>query len=295
MIYTKISSGLGNQLFQYALARQLSLKSNIPLKLDISFYDTQNLRNYKLDHYNIKASIATKDEVEHLLSVYNRKSIYSKLYNGIERRLPKYFKKHYYEDEWWVFEPEVFKTFGNVYLDGYWQNYKYFQNFDKRIFNEFTLKHDYSVEYKIISVIQQDPLSVSLHIRRGDYVNDSYAKNLMGILPLDYYYKAIKYLKEKLIRPSFYIFSDDLEWAKNNLHIDTDVTYMDIENGNKDYLELYMMSLCRNNVIANSSFSWWGAFLNQNPNKIIITPAQWVQSDITNSKINIQFPNWVKL
>ncbi|WP_158993218.1 alpha-1,2-fucosyltransferase [Mucilaginibacter sp. L196] len=295
MIYTEISSGLGNQLFQYAVARQLSIKNNTSLKLDISFFDNQNLRNYKLHNYNINATIADKIEIDNFLSIYSRDVLYAKLYRRIEKKIPKYFRKYYSETQWWVYEAELSKVANNTYLKGYWQHYKYFQKIDSGIFNELTPKNDEYNNYSITHTILQDTASVSIHIRRGDYITDTAANDLMGTLPLEYYKSAIKYLKEQLIAPFFYIFSDDLEWAKDNLNLGNSAQYIDIANGGKDYIELYLMSKCRHNIIANSSFSWWGAFLNQNKEKIVIAPAQWVKSDLMNSKVEIQCPSWIKM
>ena len=296
MIIVKLISGLGNQLFQYALARQLAIQNNDQLKLDISFYANQSLRSYRLDKYNIQAKIAQPDQMDKLLSVYNSPSVYNKIYRRIEGRLPKQYKRHYREREWWGYEPEVFNITGNVYLEGYWQHYQYYQNLDKRIFDELTLKDTTEQSsYALFKQVQQDHSSVSLHIRRGDYITDKQANNLMGILPLTYYQRAIEHIKGKIKTPSFYIFSDDLDWAKDNLKIDAPVSFADIDGGSKDYLELDLMSSCRHQIVANSSFSWWGAFLNRNPSKIVVSPAQWVKQEEINNKTFLHFPAWVKL
>ncbi len=139
------------------------------------------------------------------------------------------------------------------------------------------------------------PPSVSIHLRRGDYVSDPWAFHTMGPLPVKYYYKAIDYMSKKLSDPCFYIFSDDLDWVKDNIKIEAPVSFVEIANGTKDYLELDIMSKCSHNIIANSSFSWWGAFLNQNPDKIVIAPAQWVIADEINKRIELQLPSWIKM
>jgi hypothetical protein len=297
MIISKLISGLGNQLFQYAMGRQLSLIKNVPLKLDTSFFESQNLRSYKLHHYNIRAGIADKKEVDRLLHVYKSMSVFARSYRKAEKLLlPKQKRSYFRENEWWVYEPELLAAGSNVYLDGYWQHYRYFQNLHPEIFKELTVKENYTAPVKkIIAEISADMSSVSIHIRRGDYLTDSQAYNFMGIMPPEYYDQAMAYIRQKVTNPSYYIFSDDLNWVKDHLKIEGAATFMDIEGGSKDYIELDMMSKCSHNIIANSSFSWWGAFLNQNPDKIVVAPKQWVRPDDINKKIQLQFPSWIKI
>jgi hypothetical protein len=287
MIIVKLISGLGNQLFQYAIGRQLSLLRNTPLKLDISFFKGQNLRSFKLSHFNIIAELATANEIARFTG--NR--LDQRIYRKTLRMVSKNKWNYYPESEWWVYEPGLFRTTSNVYLDGYWQHYKYFENIHPLIFDELTLKEKYNgQETYLVSEIQSQP-SASVHVRRGDYLLD----NLMNVLPIEYYKKAINYLKKEIHNVVFYIFSDDLDWVKDNLHQDGPFVYVEIADGQKDYVELDIMSKCNHNIIANSSFSWWAAFLNKNPEKIVVSPAQWVKTPEINDKISLQFPTWVKM
>ncbi len=296
MVIVKLISGLGNQLFQYAIGRQLSITNKVPLKLDISFFKDQSLRNYKLDHYNINAEIASEEEVAKFLNIYKKNNLAARVYRAIERRMPKRRSRYFKENEWWVYEPELLKVSGTAYIDGYWQHYKYFENIHPEIARELTLKEGYDFQQRqMADKISNNSSSVSLHIRRGDYVSDSKTSSFMGILPLEYYDNAIKYFGRHLKDPSYYIFSDDLNWVKDNLKAKAPMQFVDVEGGNKDYMELDMMSRCSHNIIANSSFSWWGAFLNKNPDKIVIAPRQWVVPPDVNARIQLQFPSWVKL
>lgn len=292
MIVSKLISGLGNQLFQYAIGRQLAIKNKSELKLDVSFFDDQNLRSFKLNHFNIKAAIATSADMDNVLG----RNLYARLYNKIVRKLPKYYQRHYKEDEWWVYEPGVFKTFGNVYLEGYWQHYKYFDSLDDRIFAELTLADAEELSSSpVYSAIMLDAYATSIHIRRTDYITDKAANSLMGILPLTYYQNALRDLEGKIGTPSCYVFSDDLNWAADHLKINAPVTFVDIDDGKKDYLELMLMSKCRHNIIANSTFSWWGAYLNRNPGKAVYIPANFVADKSINQKIKLGFPSWQKI
>lgn len=293
MIVTKLISGLGNQLFQYAVGRQLSIKHGVPLKLDVSFFASQDLRSYKLHHYNINADIATTNEITNFTKIQNGSNFLNQLSRKAVELVPKSKRRYYKENEWWVFEPDLLKVSSNVYIDGYWQHYKYFENINPSIFKELTLKGELIPSVQdILTQIESNTSSVSIHIRRGDYITDVEANRIMGTLPLSYYYKSMDYIKKKVPNPVFYFFSDDLEWVKANFKGQEDYLYVD---SRQDYIDLKLMSSCRHNIIANSSFSWWGAFLNKNPHKIVITPSQWVVRDDMNSKIEIQFPEWIKL
>lgn len=293
MIVSKLISGLGNQLFQYAIGRQISIEKNTSLKLDITFFESQDLRSYKLNNYNINADIASNEELKYFLYKYNNHLLSSKVFRKAEKLLPRTKRKLFKEEIPWQFEPELFKVSSNIYIDGYWQHYKYFENIHPAIFKELTIKNPYTgfIE-SIINDINKNESSVSIHIRRGDYITDKQANNLMGVLPLSYYHSAINLIMQRIANPSFFIFSDDLEWARHNLNISSPCYYID---GGKDYFDLDLMSKCKHNIIANSSFSWWGAFLNKNINKIVIAPKQWVLPEDINKKIELIFPSWIKL
>jgi hypothetical protein len=297
MIYIKLISGLGNQLFQYAIGRQIAIERNVELKLDLSFFENQSLRSFRLDYFNIEAEIASISEVKNFLNMDKANSLSSYLRRKTERYLPKYRRKYFKEDEWWVYEPDIFKVSKNTYIDGYWQHYKYYTKLPNQILREITLKNECkdSDLCHLIDSISNSSSSVSIHVRRGDYITDIDANNLMGVLPITYYNDAIRYIKNKVNHPCFYIFSDDLDWVKKNMRIDAPTVLVDIEDGNKDYIELDVMSRCKHNIIANSSFSWWGAFLNKHPAKIVIAPSKWVVPKAANDKINLQLPNWVTL
>lgn len=296
MIIAKLISGLGNQLFQYAVSRQLSLARHVHLKLDTSFFSSQNLRSFKLHHYSIAAEVATEDAVNSILDVYSSRSLYAKLYRRAEPYLPKQYHHRFYEKEWWTFEPELFSVTSNVYLDGYWQHYKYLENLNPVILDELRLKEFPAKDAsEYLNEIQGQPESVAVHIRRGDYVTDKDALNFMGVLPVSYYNRSIEYINNRVSNPSFYFFSDDLDWVKDTIKVNAQVHYVDIANGAKDYVELDLMSKCSHNIIANSSFSWWGAFLNRNPEKIVVAPKKWVVPEEVNKRIELILPSWVKM
>ncbi|MGI4729907.1 MAG: alpha-1,2-fucosyltransferase [Janthinobacterium lividum] len=301
MIITKLVSGLGNQLLQYAMGRQLSIAKNVLLKLDVSFFEDQDLRSYKLNHFNIVAEIASESEIQPFkkdINIYQKlhqqTSFHAKVYRNLEPLVfPKHTKKYFKEATWWILESEIYKTPNNVYVEGYWQHYKYYENIQPEIFDELTLKEppDLNSQKWLTSITNNDN-SVAIHVRRGDYVTDPGANYLMGVLPVKYYNEAINYLKQKISNPTFYFFSDDLVWVKEHIKTGSTNFYVD---GNMDYVDLDLMRHCKHQVIANSTFSWWGAFLNRNPDKIVIAPKHWSPREDVNRNIHLQFPNWIKL
>ncbi|RYY08114.1 MAG: alpha-1,2-fucosyltransferase [Sphingobacteriaceae bacterium] len=301
MVITKLVSGLGNQLLQYAMGKQLAIARNVPLRLDVSFFEDQDLRSYKLNNFNINAKIASDAEIEPFRKninayqkLHQQTSFYAKVYRNLEPLVfPKHTKNYFKESTWWILEPEIYKTPSDIYIEGYWQHYKYYENLKPLILEELTLKKqlDDNAQNWLTS-IKSDQGSVAVHIRRGDYVSDPGANYLMGVLPVNYYNKAISYIKQKVSNPTFYFFSDDLDWVKHNIQTDASNFYV---NGNLDYVDLNLMRHCNHQIIANSTFSWWGAFLNRNPDKIVVAPQQWSPREDVNRNIHLQFPDWIKL
>ncbi len=289
MIIVRIGGGLGNQLFQYAIGRNLSLIKNIPLKLDLSWFKTNFDREYKLKYFNIKESIASNEDVRRL-----------RKYQKINSR--RYFLRNllfsdesiYIEEKQFHFDPKKIDIKDSAYLIGYWQTEKYFEE-NKNIFRkDFVLKDSpANIQYKQVLERILGGTSVSLHIRRGDYITNKDANQHMGVCSLDYYKKAINLVAKKIHSPTFFIFSDDIKWVKENLK--TEYPMIFVSDGSlKDYEELILMSKCKHNIIANSSFSWWGAWLNNNQTKIVVAPKKWFNNTASNSK-DIVLDSWIKI
>jgi len=263
MTIVKIQGGLGNQLFQYALARSIKEKG-IDVKLDI-FKNRDNFnRSYKLDKFNISLEIANDEEIKKL-----------KGYDGVFRRVLNKFKldvikpdSFYKEKLYMSYCDGVFRD--NLYLDGYWQNENYFKDIRTILLKEFKIKDLSNKAKKYLDLINNN--SVSIHIRRGDYLK---LKDIYYICDLDYYNKAIEFILKKIKNPTFFIFSDDINWCKKNLNL-KNVVFVE---STTDIDDLFLMKSCKHNVIANSTFSWWGAWLNENRDKIVITPKKWFVKD----------------
>lgn len=288
MIITRISGGLGNQMFQYAIAKSMAKKNNDIFKLDISFYPKQILRKYELNYFNIEENIASKEECENLRG--SEEFIY-KVKNklGLDINRPKPYT---FENNITLFDKELYDKNGDIYLDGFWQNENYFKSIREVIINDFTPKNRISNEankhlHDITSVN-----SVSLHIRRGDYVADEHTSSVHGICGLDYYNNAIEYISDKIENPAFYIFSDDIAWCKENFDFIKNKIFIDDTKSAIDDLEL--MKNCKHNIIANSTFSWWGAWMNTNDKKIVIAPKVWF-IDEKWKNLSIALNDWIKI
>jgi len=269
MIITRISGGLGNQMFQYAAAKALAKKNSDIFKLDISFYPKQTLRKYELNYFNIEENIATEQECA---SLRGKENFWFKVKRKLElgiKRPPAYYP----EKQKATFDKNLLDTKGDIYLDGFWQNEEYFKDIRDEILKDFTLKNQISNEAKKHLSSIKSSQSVSLHVRRGDYVQNTHTNSVHGTCGLGYYQKAIKHIEQTVQNPIFYIFSDDIPWCKENFDFLKNKVFVDNTKSAFDDLEL--MKNCKHNIIANSTFSWWGAWLNINEQKIVIAPKIW--------------------
>lgn len=272
MIIVNITGGLGNQFFQYAFAYSLAKKRQTQLKLDITAFKTYKLRQYKLDRYFITEEIATTEEVKQLK--YKQEHALTRLYRKLIK-IPRPLANTYYKEPHFQLDKNTLSQQGSVYFDGYWQSYKYFQDYRESFLDIFTLKENIHTNSK--KYLQQilNNKAVSIHIRRGDYASNKKTNSVHGTCSLTYYQNGISYITQKIKDPHFFVFSDDLHWARDNLIINGPLTFIELNHGNSDCDEMLLMSHCEHNIIANSSFSWWGAWLNQNPNKIVVAPQHW--------------------
>lgn len=293
MIIVKLMGGLGNQMFQYALGRRLALERGVPLKLDLSWFDSHDKRKFELDQFNIEAEIAAREEIEKF-PPFSRNRLLRGVYNRIERRIPYHARIVFREQSTGDFDPRVLKINGNRVLEGYWQSEKYFSEIRGILLREFVFKYEQDAKSREMAEQIQKKESVSLHIRRGDYVHDPLINQIHGLCSFDYYQKAVNYITEKMPNCHFYIFSDDHSWVCENFKLDYPVTLIDHNNASRNYEDLRLMSLCRHNIIANSTFSWWGAWLGTNPGKIVIAPQKWF-NDVARDTKDLIPEYWVKI
>lgn len=281
MIIIEMCGGLGNQMFQYALYTKLKM-SGKEVKLDLSYFQEKNaLRKFELDIFRIDYEIASDREI----CKYKKNGILNRLF-GLKTN-----KKEYIENLDTGFQPIVL-SFDDKYLQGYWQCEKYFKDIRNVLLDKFTFPfNDDNSRCKEILMQIQHTESVSLHVRRGDYLSEQNIKIYGNICTLSYYRNAITYIKQKIKNPVFFLFTNDADWVKEHI-LEEDMVIVDCNTGNRDYLDMFLMSQCRHNIIANSSFSWWGAWLNQNAEKIVMSPSRWFKNHETT---DIICEGWVRL
>lgn len=280
MIVVQLIGGLGNQMFQYALGRKLAVQHNTELFLDPSNLETDLLRSYSLDAYPIKAELIS----EKIRGVFFRQN--QKLLTKIAYKVQTIFRPTiiYYEPHFSV-DKHVFSLSGNIYLSGYWQSEKYFSEIATLIRKEFTYSDPVSESFKKYSTLIDQSMAVSLHIRRGDYVLDSKVQTIHGTCDLDYYYKAVDHLSRFFPDLQLFVFSDDPKWVSQNLSFSNEIK-VHIVSGSEltEHEDLALMTRCKHHIIANSSFSWWGAWLNDYPQKKVIAPKRWFADEERNAQ-----------
>lgn len=289
-----IIGGLGNQMFQYALLIALREHFREPVLADISSFNKYDLHNgFELTNiFGITPDFATKKDLSKL-------TWYAPSYpvQRVMRRLLPHKKNECIESPKGDWVADMFTNSGDRYYEGYWQNYMYFDKYYDIICKEFIFPEDKLNKRNkaLVSQIKSAPaLWVSIHIRRGDYVGNKCFENICDV---DYYKSAIEKIKRLSAQRNlhFLILSNDVLWCRSNLNDvlgDSPREFVDWNTGIDSYVDMYLMTQCSSNIIANSSFSWWGAYLNRNPQKIVIAPAKWKNNDTT---VTRQLPEWVLL
>lgn len=262
----KLSGGLGNQMFQYAFGVALRHAGNEVL-YDNFWYDEINKskkeratkRNYELAVFQANVPLADAKQIkkcrrEHFLGI--------RLFGFLRRLSSRVVKARISRN----YQSELLSLKNDAYLIGVFANNTYFDDYRQELIHDFSLKEEMSAANLDMLNKIKETNSVSLHIRRGDYVKLGITCNL------NYYYKAIDYICSQTENPHFYIFSDDVNWVRDNLKISHPHTFVDINDGKTGYFDMELMKNCRHNITANSTFSWWAAYLNQNPQKIALAP-----------------------
>lgn len=292
MIISNIIGGLGNQMFQYAAGRAAALKLGVQFKQDISDFSSYQLHNgFELGRVFVAPVLpVTESDIHDVLGWQSSKLV------------RKFIRKSQFElirKPQYIIEPtfsywDGINYLSNIsYLEGYWQSEKYFKDYSSTIRADFEFKVPFSsLNVKLAADIVSTN-AVSLHIRRGDYISNKTHTSIYTVCSLDYYRSAIQVIMKKIANPVFYIFSDDILWVKKNLVINASMVFVDHNKGAESYNDMRLMSLCKHNIIANSSFSWWGAWLNPSTDKIVVAPKRWFANN-TNVK-DLLPENWLKL
>jgi hypothetical protein len=292
MIISHILGGIGNQMFQYAAGRSLSLYLNVELFQDLNDFDRYRhhngfelhrvfglpLRPAKFSHINSAIGLGSSPLARKIL----KRNLF-RIFRGNRFIVEPHFN----------FWPEFFDVKSNSYLYGYWQSEKYFKQIESIIRDDFSFKQPLEGKNKLIENQISRGNAVSLHVRRGDYASDSKTRRVMNILDESYYLDAIAYITNKIQKPSFFIFSDDIDWVKKNITICHPKIYIEHNNDFNSYIDMQLMSLCKHHIIANSSFSWWGSWLNPSPKKIVIAPKVWFKNNYNDNDLIPK--SWIRI
>lgn len=271
MIVTKLVGGLGNQMFQYAAGRALALRQGSELRVDRRSFVEYKVHAYGLDCFAAQVQDAPAAMLPQVADGRIRRILRSLAPGG---RLPVVRERAF------TFQPELLQQRGPAYLDGYWQSEKYFGDFADAIRKDFTVSRAPSPANAAWLARIRGSQSVSIHVRRGDYVTNAEANKFHGTCGIDYYERAVRALCARLDgSPEFFVFSDDPDWVRAHLDLGAHVHHYVTDNdAATNYEDLRLMSACRHHIIANSTFSWWGAWLNPSQGKIVIAPQRWFRA-----------------
>lgn len=281
MVTIKIHGGLGNQMFEYALGRALSLRLGANLFLDpASLFDGTprrqvSKRNYVLDQvFGIKPKLVLPARLTRRVQLYYLVTAFNRYYPRVLGMLGYW---RYVREKAYHFDPSILNLKGNLYLNGFWQSEKYFKEYESVLRKDFAFRHPLPKEAARMSAEMASRESVCLHVRRGDNVWSPLSRKLHPLAPVDYYRQAVAMIKAKRGADiKVFIFSDDTAWCRENLPIDADHEFVGDEYAGpegRDHLQL--MTLCKHFIIPESTFSWWAAWLSANRGKIVIAPREW--------------------
>lgn len=281
MVVSKLIGGLGNQMFQYAVGRHLAIKNQAQLYLDTTLLSKRDaaidftFRDFELGAFNLEYKAYGNRFADKVIRKVKFLSDPLKQVNEVKA----------------VFDPQVLKQSGNIYLNGFWQSENYFKDIEDVIRSDFQFKRSLNSRNAFFMQEISKVNAVSIHIRRGDYVTNKQASDFHGLCDTLYYQQAISMIKSQISNPVFYVFSDDFEQVKREFDFDKDYVFVDFNTGADSYNDMRLMAACKHHIIANSSFSWWGAWLNNNGEKIVIAPQRWFST----AETDIVPDKWIKI
>lgn len=293
MITVELMGGLGNQMFQYALGRHLALLNETDLLLDCRFLQDRSprrqgfvFRNYDLDLFSLPVAFAP-DEIG---QTYGRTApLLRQVANriGINQPIQYVAEKHFHVDS------RILKKRGDLYLSGYWQSAQYFEAIAPAIRADFALSFDLPAATRQLADDIEGSEAVCLNVRRGDFVTNP----VHGTASLKYYQQAETYLNDRVDKPVYYVFSDDIDWCRANLTLQAPTVYVDHSfAGPKFGHYLQLMHQCRHFVIPNSTFAWWAAWLSPDQDKVVVAPKKWFGRPLLPTNTNDIIPDtWVRL
>jgi hypothetical protein len=297
MVIVRLIGGLANQMFPYAVGRSLAHRLDTEFKLDITGFAVYRQkaslapRFYGLDAFSLREVFATTEEIEALK--IGRRSLWRRVGEKL-LRISTPLPATYVKEKLFEFDPAILQLTGDVYLDGNWNSYKYFEDIEEIIRTDFTFRHPQTGKnldlFRMITATE----AVSLHIRRGDFVLNPKVNAIYGTCDLDYYQRCVDDLAKKVKEPHFFVFSDEPEWARDNLRLPFAMTIVDHNGPDHAHEDLRLMSQCRHHILANSGFSWWGAWLDRRQDKLVYVPREWFKSNRYDTD-TLLLPSWIRM
>jgi hypothetical protein len=291
-VVIRLVGGLGNQLFQYATARAVAARNNTELVLDLSWFSTVADRAYALAPFAINARILQEGpsmQTSKAQSLWNRMVHRLVRQSGLKKSgRPLFAERHFY------FDPAVLDVRTPIYLDGYFQSERYFSDCADLIKEELRVVATPARQAQEMLEKIGSSEAVCLHVRRGDYVANAITQAFHGSCSLDYYRKGFGVATEGMRNPVVFVFSDEPLWVRENLKLEAPTVVVDIHGPNQAHEDLRLMAACRNFVIANSSFSWWAAWLGEHSSKKVVAPQRWFAA-AKNDTRDLLPADWVRI
>ncbi len=295
MIKVLLTGGLGNQMFQYAFGRALSVKYNTDLVLSTSYLQSKlpfkkwaTPMQYELGIFNVNAILEK--------NLFSGKILYP--FAKAEYLFREKWDKMRYnavDENDFSFQPHLLDTPDNSFIRGSFQSERYFKEIESVVRKELTFNVTLNGENGLWKNRIENSNAISIHIRRGDYIALKQNVNKFAQIPLSYYQQAMEYTAARVKDPVFFVFSDDISWVKTNLKSNFPIHFIDNNNTSvTSHFDMQLMAACKHHIICNSTFSWWGAWLNNYSDKIVVAPSMWFSGNRRDSK-DIIPEYWIKL
>lgn len=289
MIIVNIIGGLGNQLFQYAFGKYLETSTGDIIKFGINTDLVANnftTRSLDIEKFNVGLDTASDSEIREFVKF--RTGYFWRIERKLTQIFPS-FNSHYVVQK---NAHALIKSIKNpAYYDGYWQCYQYVDHVSNILKKEIVPSEDFFNKHADLLHDFKNEDSVAIHIRRGDYINIKVNAELYEVCDFEYYDNACILILEKYPKATFYIFTQDMEWVKEYFHGE----HFKFMEGNSAIDDMLLMSFCKHNIIANSTFSWWSAWLNTFSDKIVIAPKKWYKGELNNSTDKLISPQWIRI
>jgi hypothetical protein len=293
MILVEIVGGLANQMIGYAAGRALAEKNGDRLKLDLTSLKKDALRTFELKKLRVDCEIATEEEiafVKRKLSNRTADRVKEKIIKALGIRRP-----YIYKEPSVGYDENFFRLSGDVHIKGDFISWRYFEGIESLLRREFRVRGELSRQSYAYEKELLEGTGVGIHVRRGDYAVNPHTTRFHGLMGVEYYAEAMEAVEKTVADPVYHVFSDDLDWARENLRSRNPIRFVDHVAPDRCEEDMHLMSRCRHNIIANSTFSYWGAWLNPHEDKIVIAPKRWFADAFHNRIFDLLPPGWIRI